>query len=278
MPDHVVPRALLDIVAHAYAGVLDPARWANALQGLARLLDARAAGVRVETMSVGVQQEWVGLEPGFERAYLEHYWQHDPWAARIWEAPVGSVARGNALAPRRVVEASAFYNELALPHDLDDLTGGVLERSPTRSVTFAAMKGAGHRFTDDDTRLVALVAPHIAQALALRDRLQALPGDAGPGPRPSGILLGPDPSPSVEARLRTLYGLTAAEARVAVRIGRGLSPKEIASELGSSWYTVRSQLRHVFEKTDKRTQSALARLVTLLETSVALEGAVTSRR
>jgi len=78
----------------------------------------------------------------------------------------------------------------------------------------------------------------------------------------------------IEERLRTVHGLTAAEARVAVRIGRGASPKEVAAELGSSWYTVRSQLRQIFSKTERRSQSALTRLVTLLETELALENAV----
>ena len=75
----------------------------------------------------------------------------------------------------------------------------------------------------------------------------------------------------VEERLRTDHSLTVTEARVALRIGNGLSPKEIAAELGTSWYTVRSQLRQIFAKTGRRTQSALARLVTLLEAEIALE-------
>lgn len=85
---------------------------------------------------------------------------------------------------------------------------------------------------------------------------------------------GGDPDRLIEERLRTTYRLTAAEVRVAMRIGRGASPKEVATELGSSWYTVRSQLRQIFAKTERRSQSALTRLVTLLETELALAHAV----
>jgi DNA-binding CsgD family transcriptional regulator len=61
--------------------------------------------------------------------------------------------------------------------------------------------------------------------------------------------------------LRRRYGLTAAEARVARLIGRGRSPRQIAAELGVSWYTVRAQLRQVFSKTGARRQSALVDLL-----------------
>jgi len=75
-----------------YAAILEPARLRD---------------------GVGVRQEWVGLEPSFDRAYVDHYWRDDPWAASIWHRPVRAVGHGDALAPRAVLEASAFHNELA---------------------------------------------------------------------------------------------------------------------------------------------------------------------
>ena len=262
---------VLEIVDHAYAGVLDPTRWQDALRSLATLLDARAAGVRVERLGEGVEQEWVGLEPSFDRAYVAHYWQDDPWAEKIWCASVvGAFHHGNGLCARSIVEASAFHNELALPSGLDDLAGGVLERTQSRVVTIGVMKGTGNKRFDAETdRLGAMVGPHFARALALRDRLNALAPDgsrsAAHGVRAMGAM-----TTIVEERLRTDHLLTATEARVALRIGNGLSPKQIAAELGTSWYTVRSQLRQIFAKTERRSQSALARLVTLLEADVAL--------
>ena len=87
------------------------------------------------------------------------------------------------------------------------------------------------------------------------------------------VTRGDDSTAHVRERLAVRYALTSAEIRVALGIGRGLAPKEIALEVGSSWYTVRAQLRHVFAKTERRTQSSLARLVTLLEAEVARERA-----
>jgi DNA-binding CsgD family transcriptional regulator len=268
--------ALLDVVDHLYAAILEPARLRDALGAFATLLDARAAGVRVETVGVGVRQEWVGLEPSFDRAYVEHYWRDDPWAARIWDQPVGAVGHGDALAPRAVLEASAFHNELARPSGFDDLLGGLLERTSTRVVTFGVMKGAGsRRFDGEADTLASALVPHLARSLALRDRIAALEAKSLEANRVAPSVVS---ARAMTARLVTLYGLTAAEARVAVGVGRGLSPKEIAVAHGCSWHTVRAQLRLVFAKTETRTQSALARLVTLREAELAAEEALNGRR
>jgi DNA-binding CsgD family transcriptional regulator len=268
-------RLVLDIIDHVYAGVGDPRRWEDGLRSFATLLDARAAGIRVESLGVGVEQQWVGLEPSFDRAYVEEYWRDDPWAARIWASRVGDFGHGDALCARAIVEKSSFHNELALASGFDDLAGGVLERSESRVVTVGVMKGLGRkRFDDEADRLAAMVLPHFARALALRDRLAATERPSTDATVPSGEPNGaPNAAPNVaiEERLRARYGLTAAEARVAMRVGRGQSPKEVAIELGSSWYTVRSQLRQIFAKTERRSQSALTRLVTLLEAELALE-------
>jgi DNA-binding CsgD family transcriptional regulator len=68
------------------------------------------------------------------------------------------------------------------------------------------------------------------------------------------------PLPDLES-LRRRYGLTKAEADVALRVldGTGLAP--IAEELSISLSTVRTHLRHVFAKTDTHRQAELVRLL-----------------
>lgn len=68
------------------------------------------------------------------------------------------------------------------------------------------------------------------------------------------------------ARYLLQMGLTKAEAAVAVRIGRGMTPKEVADEGSVSAATVRFQLRSIFAKLAVRRQSELAVLVTKLDT------------
>lgn len=114
--------------------------------------------------------------------------------------------------------------------------------------------------------VAAALAPHLTRSLALSDRIAALEAKPLEATR---VTVGAVSASALEARLATLYGLTAAEARVAAGVGRGRSPKEIAAAHGSSWHTVRAQLRTAFAKTETRTQSALARLVTLREAELA---------
>lgn len=63
-----------------------------------------------------------------------------------------------------------------------------------------------------------------------------------------------------------LMGLTPAEARLAARVGAGVSPQDAAAELGVTTHTARSTLKAIFDKLGVERQSQLAQLVTRLET------------
>lgn len=69
---------------------------------------------------------------------------------------------------------------------------------------------------------------------------------------------------SIEPLLMQL-GATPAEARVAMLVGRGLAPDEVARRLSVSTETVRTQLRVVYAKLNLKRQSELAGLVTRLD-------------
>jgi DNA-binding CsgD family transcriptional regulator len=82
--------------------------------------------------------------------------------------------------------------------------------------------------------------------------------------KPAAILFVTDPTEHVrpsQAVLRGLYGLTPAECRVALLMGDGRSPQEIARMLGVSSNTLKSQLASIYRKTDTSRQSQLVRLL-----------------
>jgi DNA-binding CsgD family transcriptional regulator len=84
---------------------------------------------------------------------------------------------------------------------------------------------------------------------------------------PTALVLIIDPEHESEppaALLRRLYGLTKSEADVALCIVRGADPKQIAEELSISAATVRTHLKHVFEKTDTHRQAELVRHLLVL--------------
>ena len=68
------------------------------------------------------------------------------------------------------------------------------------------------------------------------------------------------PVPS-EARLKALFDLTTAEARLAQRLARGDSVEEVAQELSIKMTTARTQLAAIFAKTDTRRQAKLVAIL-----------------
>ena len=61
--------------------------------------------------------------------------------------------------------------------------------------------------------------------------------------------------------MQALYQFTPAEAELVALLTAGRSLEEAAEERGVTMHTVRSQLKHVFAKTDTRRQGQLVRLV-----------------
>lgn len=98
--------------------------------------------------------------------------------------------------------------------------------------------------------------------------VQLLPMHAAVAGEPSVLVLVTDPDkPDTRdpASLLLMLGLTPAEARLAARVGRGLSPAAAGAELGITQHTARATLKLVFEKLGIARQSQLAQVVTRLQ-------------
>jgi DNA-binding CsgD family transcriptional regulator len=104
--------------------------------------------------------------------------------------------------------------------------------------------------------------PYVVHVLPLRHaEIDETPSEA----RALVLIIDPHQEPEPAAPLlRRLYGLTIAEADVAVRIARGADLKEISDELSVSITTVRKHLQHVYDKTDTHRQAELVRLLITL--------------
>jgi DNA-binding CsgD family transcriptional regulator len=81
-------------------------------------------------------------------------------------------------------------------------------------------------------------------------------------PRALVVLVDPEQQPEPPTRLLTrVYGLTNAEADVAVRVLRGEGLKPISEQLSLSMATVKTHLQHIFDKTETHRQAELVRLL-----------------
>lgn len=165
--------ALPDIIERIYAASVAPDRWPDALRALAGAVDGTACGLRIEGIETpSFSQRWIGLDPAFERAYVEAYWSHDVWAAEGKRGRVGAAAVGDALIEPRARRQNAFINELCTPYGIDDLVGGLVSLTPQTMISFAAMRQRGQRpFDDAHAAIVERLVPHVRRALLVEDAL-----------------------------------------------------------------------------------------------------------
>lgn len=126
------------------------------------------------------------------------------------------------------------------------------ERWPEAFTAVARLVNSSEAAEDGDSpreRVMALLAPHFATAKQVQRRL----AETSPArPRPD--------TQSLASRVRGLYGLTQAEARVMAALASGETVDRIAMAHGVRTSTVRAQVRSIFEKTGVNRQSALVRL------------------
>lgn len=119
----------------------------------------------------------------------------------------------------------------------------------------------------------ALNLPRPGQRFPLAVRISPLTGEPDPvfgRPRMAMVCvtdLERDVPPPHDA-LRTLFGLTQAEARLAAAVFEGLSLPEAADRFAVSVHTVRFQLARIFDKTGVARQAELVKLMMRLATDV----------
>ncbi|OWJ57075.1 hypothetical protein BWR60_34395 [Inquilinus limosus] len=91
---------------------------------------------------------------------------------------------------------------------------------------------------------------------------QAGIGDRRPRAQAAIFIVDPGQNPTpAPALLQELFGLTAAEAGLAVEIGRGDGIQAAADRLAISGNTARTHLARIFEKTGTGRQAELVRLL-----------------
>ena len=98
-----------------------------------------------------------------------------------------------------------------------------------------------------------------------------IPDDKPEQQRKLAFIMDPDHARNTEidvAALERIYGLTMTEARVAALVAENNSVAEIAERMGSTAHTVRTHLRHIFEKTGTERQVDL--VYRLLQSPLAL--------
>ena len=186
----------------------------------------------------------VGLDDAKEGDYSAYYARIDPWvgAARAARAINRPVATHRHLSDRTLTGSEFFNDFLERRTDHFYAVGGLVagQGRPLGSVGFLRSRRAG-AFAEREEHLLGRILPHVRQVLILRERLNRPPPDVG--------------------SLAVLYGMTVAEARVAIAVAGGHTIASYAAARRLSRYTVRNQAHAAMSKAGVRRQADLVRLV-----------------
>ncbi len=238
----------LDLIEHIHDVSLGRATWDEAL---ARLRADFATEVTLLLVYGSEPQQTrrlsqAGADERPWHEYAEHFAAIDPFVAamRSGKMPRDIVVTGDSLIPAKTFCASEYYNDWFRPNGIR-YTAGAFMRKPDGLYLQLGMPRspeAGAYGTDEIARLQRYFN-HIARAVLIQEALAGATGQ-----------------PDFDRLART-YGLTPAEARLAERLAQSGSLKRVAARTQRSYYTLRSQLRAIFEKTGAHSQPELIRLI-----------------
>ncbi|MEY4761341.1 MAG: hypothetical protein RLZZ200_1197 [Pseudomonadota bacterium] len=165
----------------------------------------------------------------------------------------------------RVVYSNAMADALLSSGDLLRAAGAGLEAT-RRDITGTGLDDAISRAVRGDTAIgiagigvpLASLSGERAAAYVLPIRGSDLRADLGPGYAAIFIARRDEQQPVAVEILRTLFDLTAMEAKVAYAVALGDAPEQVALALGNSVNTVRTHLKSIYDKVDVPGKTALA--------------------
>lgn len=178
--------------------------------------------------------------------YVAHYAAIDPYSAcmRSGAFPAGRVMFGDDLVPGKTLVASEYYNDWFRPHGIRYTAGGhVLSQDGIYLLLGLPRSKEAGPYSPDEIRRLQTYFNHIRRALEIQDEIGAR-------------VVAPDLD-----RIAVRHGLTPAEVRLLELLIETGSLKKSAQQSARSYYTLRAQLRAVFQKTETHSQAQLMRLM-----------------
>jgi DNA-binding CsgD family transcriptional regulator len=192
-----------------------------------------------------------------------------PRDSRLTDGVLGSAPGAIWQAPQVVADAPpaavSFWTDRMRPDGSISWACLVVDREDREVVCLEVSAGAGRPASSPElVDFLRQLAPHLTRAwrIGKAGRILATPSRLGSGADSS-----PDPAPAPdlaglpEARLRAEFGLTKAEARLALRLAEGASLASAAQAFNVKLTTIRSQLQQVFAKTGTCRQTELVALI-----------------
>lgn len=183
-------------IAALYTAAAAPDHWADALEMLRRLADARAAVCMVHDALTDsfLEYRYTGYDQNFADHYGRHYHGLDPARRVLLREPAGIMYPMHRYVTERMVEQSEYYQDFYLAAGLRYSCGGTLFNDNQR-VILAVHRPVGHKPYDSHTTgELQRVLNHLPSVFRLRElttqtRNQALMSEAALNALPRPVVI-----------------------------------------------------------------------------------------
>jgi DNA-binding CsgD family transcriptional regulator len=243
-----------------YAAAEGAEPWTTPLHDLRDLLRARVTSVLERRAESGRDTicESVGADPSYRASYEQYFWKRNIYMQRL--EPMlrpGLVVPHESCLDDREILRSDYYQDFVRHLDIFRVVAGMTTRRDGTPVRIAVCRSKNDRpFSTNDAKILEALLPHFQRAFAIHERLGRAPRLSDRLTPDTGREAAAARDESTTRRLRRVR-LTEAESAVARRLAAGQSVAEICDALRIRQTTLRTHLRHLFQKTQTRRQAEL---------------------
>lgn len=170
----------LAIIEGIYDAALDPAGWDRVVAALQRRLRSPLAGIFTQdAVTSAFSADLLRMEEKYHRLYVEHIAPVNPWIRVPGLMRPGRVLTDQSIEihhrDSKAYVETAFHQDFARPQGFRHTMGGTLFTHGHKLVNFTYFRPAAEGpYTRSEIHLHKLLARHIARALGMSRKLEAL--------------------------------------------------------------------------------------------------------
>lgn len=162
------------LIGDIYDAALEPSKWIAVLAATARFVGGPAASVYSRAVAQRGSEIYYqyGIDPNYERLYIDKYAKVDPFTRSQLFASVGDIVSTETYMPYEEFKETSFYKEWAHPQQLVDGATAVLQKSSTAVAMFTVFRHQRDGLVNDEMRgRMKLLIPHVRRAVLIGGRV-----------------------------------------------------------------------------------------------------------
>jgi hypothetical protein len=158
-----------ELLGRLYETLGRPSLWPEVVAEMTAWTGGLIGGLQFRRLAPELSTKLIssGLEPEFHRAYVEHYYQHDPHLLKVGSLVAGETVRSRDVVPDEDFHGTTFFNEFCRPQGIRDLLGAMIIREPELAVSFAMFAPCARPFEAASHARLAALVPHLSRVLRL---------------------------------------------------------------------------------------------------------------